>query len=191
MRGVLYLASTSPRRRELLDLAGIGFRLHPPGPECEGTGEPGERARMRARSKSVEAPVPARPGWILGVDTVVSLERDGLGPVELGKPADRASAEAMLRRLADREHEVITAHCLFDPATWTRREECATSRVRCTSLADHQIEAYLDTGDWSDKAGAYGIQSVGAAFMELVEGDLDTVIGLNIAAVRRLVAGPP
>ena len=96
MRGVLYLASTSPRRGELLDRAGIEFRLHPPGPECEGSGEPRERAQMRARSK--------------------------------------------------------------------------------------------DSDDWTDKAGGYGIQSEASRFMELIEGDLDTVIGLNIATVLRLLA---
>jgi septum formation protein len=187
MRGVLYLASTSPRRWELLDRAGIEFRLHPPGPECEGSGEPRERAQMRARSKAREAERPPAPGRVLGVDTVVVVAEES-GLTELGKPADRQSATAMLRRLSGRDHDVVTAHCLFDPDTGTHVEECVSSRVRCADLTEEQIELYLDSDDWTDKAGGYGIQSEASRFMELIEGDLDTVIGLNIATVLRLLA---
>ncbi len=183
MRGALYLASTSPRRRELLTRAGIAFALHPPGAEPKGCGDPREIAIQRARAKAVGAPPLPAPGLVLGVDTVVAD-----GDVELGKPSDRAEASAMLRRLAGREHRVFTAHCLFDPQRGRQVEACACSHVRFDPFEDGgAIPAYLATDDWRDKAGAYGIQSEAASFAHLVSGGLDTVIGLHVATVRRLL----
>ena len=182
-RQVLFLASTSPRRRELLSRAGMEFELHPPGPEPTGEGAPVERAVQRARAKALHAPPLPRPGLVLGVDTLVVC-----AGVEFGKPADRDTARAMLVGLRDREHEVVTAHCVADPASGRCVEATEISVVRCASLGADEIEAYLDGGDWTDKAGGYGIQSDAAAFMTLVRGHLDTVIGLHVPAVRRLVA---
>ena len=182
VRRTLYLASSSPRRRDLLDCAQIPFVLHPPGPEPVGEGSPRALAILRARSKATEAPAPNSPGVILGVDTVVDLDS-----AEMGKPVDASAAAAMLRRLSGREHRVLTAHCLFDTQSGGVREECVESVVRCDSLAEQQLATYLDSGDWADKAGGYGIQSVAGSFMHLVSGDLDTVIGLHVASVRRLL----
>jgi septum formation protein len=183
MRGVLYLASTSPRRRELLQDAALEFRLHPPGAEPQGSGVPRELAVQRARHKAIDAPQPADPGFILGVDTVVAL-----GLREFGKPGHAAAARAMLLELSGREHEVWTGHCLFDPARGIAREHVDGAVVACQPLAEDRLEAYLATGDWVDKAGGYGIQGPAAAFMRLCAGDLDTVIGLHVATVRRLWA---
>lgn len=183
MRGDLYLASTSPRRSELLRAAGIRFALHPPGHEPEGHGTPLDRAAQRARAKATDAVPPVGEGAILGVDTLVIVDDQ-----ELGKPRDRAAAAAMLELMADRDHQVVTAHCLFAPATGKVIEEMVASTVRCAALGPETIGSYLDTDDWTDKAGGYGIQSAAGAFMTLVEGALDTVIGLHVPAVRRLMA---
>lgn len=187
MGGQLYLASTSPRRRALLRDAGLQFVLHLPGPEPMGTGSPAELAIERARHKALGAPTPAAPGWILGVDTVV-----GQGSREFGKPTDAADAARMLRSLRDGEHLVYSGHALVEshpphgsaPRVIT---ELAESTVRCRAFSEQELEAYLSTGDWQDKAGAYGIQGPAKTFMTLQAGALDTVIGLHVASVRNLL----
>ena len=136
---------------------------------------------MRARAKATGAPQ-APVGLILGADTVVDLDGD-----ELGKPADRDAARAMLQRLSDRTHRVHTGHCLWHKASGTTATALTTAQVRCCSLTADELEAYLERGTWSGKAGAYGIQDPGTPFLELLEGDLDTVIGLSISTVRELL----
>lgn len=183
----LLLASTSPRRAGLLQAAGIAFELVAPGPEPAAGGAPAERAILRARSKAAHANVPAGcllP--VLGVDTVVDV--DG---IELGKPEDRADAAAMLARLSGRLHRVHTAHCLIDPRSGRCRELLASAEVRCAALTGAQLKRYLDANDWRGKAGAYGIQDPTQDFMALASGDFDTVVGISLAAVVRLLAAAP
>lgn len=175
---VLSLASTSPRRRQLLTDAGIAFELHPPADEPDTPGEPRAVAMERALAKAGGDGPSAR--WILAVDTVVDL--DG---VELGKAATPAIAAATLRRLQGRTHEVHTAHVLRHPRGCER--ELASARVRFEPIGDAEIDAYVASDDWRGKAGAYGIQDQDAWFVGLEAGALDTVIGLHVAAVRRLV----
>lgn len=186
----LYLASTSPRRHALLAAAGVRFEPCAPGPEYEGDagdhdtepGDPRALAVARARRKACGAAVldPAVP--ILGVDTVVDL--DG---VELGKAKDRAAATAMLSRLAGRRHLVHTAHCLVLPRTGARFERLTTAAVDCARPAPAALERYLASEQWRGKAGAYGIQDPDQDFLQLADGDFDTVVGLSVTAVRELL----
>lgn len=135
------------------------------------------------------------PAWglVLGVDTIVVVGRFRDDPMDdeagevLGKPADRAAAAAMLERLAGRDHVVLTAHCIVDTRSRAVAAACASARVSCEALSADQIERYLAGGEWFDKAGGYGIQGDAGAFMRVVEGEVDTVIGLNVATVRRLI----
>ena len=184
----LYLASKSPRRRALLTDAGIRFELCEPGAEyvdgrsehgCE-AGDPRGLCEQRARRKARGAAIEERRAPVLGVDTVVDL--DGC---ELGKAEDRAAAEAMLRRLAGSTHAVHTAHCLV--ARGHEFEETVTATVRCELVADAPLAAYLDSGQWRGKAGAYGIQDEAQGFLRLAAGPYDSVVGLHVAAVRRLL----
>jgi septum formation protein len=188
----LYLASTSPRRRTLLAQAGIPFALCEPGPEyvLPGTdehstqaGEPAVHALERAIRKAMGARSPDPSVPVLGVDTVVDL--DG---TELGKPRSREHAEAMLLALADRDHVVHTAHCLFVPASGFRDTAMAHATVTCGRPSRGELAAYLDSEEWRGKAGSYGIQDGSQHFLALVEGDLDTVVGLHVPAVRALLA---
>lgn len=187
----LLLASTSPRRRQLLTAAGIAFALCEPGPEYEAggdfdhgeTGRPEQLAAARARRKAQGATGTPRGGLVLGVDTVVDL--DGL---ELGKAQDREQAERSLRRLLGREHAVHTAHCLVRTDDGWCSERLTTARVRFAAASDAELARYLDSEHWRGKAGAYGIQDEAQSFIELAHGELDTVIGLSIAAVRELLA---
>jgi septum formation protein len=181
---VLVLASTSPRRSQLLGAAGIAFVPGQPGPEPDAPGEPAQVARERARRKAVGAvPPPGVDLPVLGVDTVVDLDGS-----ELGKPRDRAHAARMLTALAGRIHRVHTAHCLFEPRSGRAVEELATATVECRTPSAAELEAYLDGGEWWGKAGAYGLQDRTQSFLTLRDGAFDTVVGLHVAAVLRLLA---
>ncbi|MBL9079362.1 MAG: Maf family protein [Planctomycetes bacterium] len=185
---VLFLASTSPRRRQLLTEAGIGFALCEPGAELDhlpappGT-PPAQLAHERAQRKALGARSPDPRVPVLGVDTVVDLNG-----VELGKAPDRTAAAAMLRRLAGRVHRVHTAHCLWLPVSGACVDEVSTAVVVASVPTEAELAAYLDSGDWRGKAGAYGIQDPTQAFLRLGNGALDTVVGMHVAAVRRLLA---
>lgn len=187
----LYLASKSPRRRELLTQAGMRFACCEPGEEyeaggseldCEG-GDPMALAQLRARRKALHAQVVAADVPVLAVDTVVDLAGN-----ELGKAADRDAAAALLARLAGHEHRVHTAHCLFIPTDPEHVfEETATSIVLCESPNAARVTRYLDSDQWRGKAGGYGIQDSQQDFLRLVSGSFDTVVGLHVAAVLRLL----
>jgi septum formation protein len=187
----LYLASKSPRRRELLIEAGLRFTLCEPGEEYEGgatehdseAGEPILLAAARARRKALGVAVADPHVPVLAVDTVVDLAGS-----ELGKAADRAAAAAFLARLAGQTHQVHTAHCLYVPAsTGEVFEATASSLVTCDQPTAAQIDYYLDSDQWHGKAGAYGIQDPAQDFLRLVSGSFDTVVGLHVDAVRRLL----
>ncbi|MEC7583973.1 MAG: Maf family protein [Planctomycetota bacterium] len=179
----LALASTSPRRSALLAAANIGFVCVAPGDEPAAGGDPREVARIRARSKAEGAQLPADLTLpALGVDTVVDV--DG---AELGKPRDVAHAAAMLRSLLGRSHKVYTAHCLWDPRAGQVREELAEAVVVGRQAHDEEVVAYLDSGQWQGKAGGYGIQDEEQSFLSVLEGAFDTVMGLHVQAVQRLL----
>ena len=172
----LVLASASPRRRHLLAHLGLDFDVVPtdadetwpdlePGPAAE------EVALRKARAVD-------RPGaLVLAADTVVVLDGD-----VLGKPADAAAAAATLRQLSGRTHAVVTGIALsHDGRTATAHE---TTRVTFADLSNAEIAAYVATGSSLDKAGAYGIQDEGGAFLVAgIDGDYFNVIGLPL---RRL-----
>ncbi|MEY4674541.1 MAG: hypothetical protein RL148_2325 [Planctomycetota bacterium] len=180
----LLLASTSPRRSRLLNEAGIRFALVEPGPEPMGCGTPVQLALFRAREKAVGARFAAGESVpVLGVDTVVDL-----GGTEFGKAGTREAAESMLRQLSGRVHHVHTGHCLHVPATGTTVEEVVTAEVVFTTPTEVQLEAWLASGLWRGKAGAYGIQDPLAAFASLHRGPLDAVVGMHVDAVLRLLA---
>ncbi|MCB9878282.1 MAG: Maf family protein [Planctomycetes bacterium] len=187
----LYLASTSPRRRALLQQAGLRFALCEPGDEYApgsgqhehegGAGVPAELARERAERKARGARPPLDDAPVLAVDTVVDLDGQ-----ELSKAADRAAAGRLLGRLLGRRHLVHTAHCLRTP-DGRLRHELATATVAFADPGPAALARYLDSGDWRGKAGAYGIQDPQLPFASLVDGTLDTVIGMHVAAVQRLL----
>ena len=169
------LASASPRRRALLASLGLRVTVVPSAyDEVPLPGvTPAELALIHARGKAAGAP----PSDLLTVaaDTVVDLDGEALG-----KPADRAAARSMLRRLAGRWHEVHTAFVLRPGSAATEAQ--VTTRVRFADLDEDTIEAYAASGDGLDKAGAYGIQGFAATLVERIEGDYFTVVGFPLAA---------
>jgi len=178
LAGMLYLASQSPRRHELLNLIGVEHgRLDVDVPEVRQPGEPpADYVNRVAREKAGAGllKVLATPrAVVLGADTEVVL-----GDVVYGKPADDADAARMLRELSGRTHQVITAVWLVSAG----REEHAicVSEVRFAQLDEAQIAAYLASGEAKGKAGAYAIQGRAAAFVSHLSGSHSAVMGLPL-----------
>ena len=175
--GGLVLASRSPQRRAILEQLGIEF--HPAEPpddlEEERSGEPRslviENARRKARAVPGER--------VLGVDTAVVLD----GRI-LGKPSDRHEAETFMRRLSGRTHQVYSGIALCERGG--ERTSCAVTRVRFRALEQRDIDHYLASGEWRERAGGYAIQGRGAALVAEVEGDFFAVVGLPVAELVRL-----
>jgi septum formation protein len=179
----LLLASRSPRRADLLRLAGIPFRVEPPsydeGEESEG--EPGGRALARAAGKADSVAGKSPRTVVLGADTVVVL--DG---IDLGKPRDADHARRMLHSLSGRTHEVMTALAVRAPGS-RGLVLLESTRVTFRRLDAEEVEAYLETEEPYDKAGGYGIQGRAAGFVRGIRGCYFNVVGLPIAALRELL----
>ena len=176
----LILASASPRRRELLERLGLVLRIEPV--DVDETPAPDEKARAYAERLAAEkgdaalARLGLQSAPILTADTVVVLDDD-----ILGKPANQDEAAAMLRRLAGRRHEVMTAY----RAQFAGRmvERVVSTGVSFRSLDPSELRAYLDCGEWQGKAGAYAIQGIAGAFAIEVRGSFSNVVGLPLAEV--------
>jgi len=182
----LYLASQSPRRRGLLAALGVPYTVVPSSAEEAGSGPPAAVAEANARAKAAGAVLPAgaRPGaFVLASDTVVVRDE-----AILGKPADRAEAERMLRSLSGREHEVVSGVALA--RLGAGHAEClsghAVTRVGFRVLSGADRVAYLASDEWRDKAGAYGIQGLAALFIAGIQGEYANVVGLPVALVGDL-----
>jgi septum formation protein len=184
----LILASSSPRRHQLLTMLHIRHDVDPA--DLDESSRPGEGpetlAARLAREKAAQV-ARRNPGrWVLGADTVVEID----GRV-LGKPTSPADAEAMLSRLSGREHRVVTAVALARDEIV--REARDVTRVWFRPVPPEVIRAYVKTGEPRDKAGAYGVQGYGAALVERIEGDFFGVMGLPLRLVMDLLgaAGMP
>jgi septum formation protein len=178
----LVLASRSPRRADLLTLAGYDFEIAPADiDERSLDGEtPTEHVRRLGREKAAVV-APSYPGSIvLGADTVVVIDQ-----VTLGKPFDDADAVDMLRRLSGRTHEVLTGVALH--ASSDQRCEVESTRVTFRELTAEDIAWYVESGEPEGKAGAYAIQGLASRFVIRIEGSYANVVGLPVALVDRLL----
>ncbi len=181
----LYLASASPRRVELLKLAGLRPVVAPSRvPESRLPKErPQAMVQRLAHAKAYEVRARlvkkgARKGWVLGADTTVVR-----GGRVLEKPANAKEAAEMLAFLAGRTHLVLTGVALLPIHRAMPTLFCETTRVRFRKLSPAEIKAYVASGEPLDKAGAYGIQGGAAAFVTRIEGDYSNVVGLPLARV--------
>jgi len=171
----LILASTSPRRREILEQLRIPFDIVVPSYE-ETSGDPVEHALGKARSVG---PFEDRP--VLGCGTEVIC-----GGRVYGKPENEEDAEAMLESLAGRTHEVVSGLALITPA-WEEVHREVT-RVTFRPLDARDLARYLASREWEGRAGAYAIQGLGASLVERIEGDYLNVVGLPGARLVTLLA---
>jgi len=182
----LVLASRSPQRKLLLEQLGIPFRVvvseHDEGVS---DGNPAHTVQQNARGKAEEvlARGALRPGEVvLGVDTVVVCE----GEI-LGKARDAEEAATYVRRLAGRRHEVYSG--LYLSSRKLALAAHAVTGVTFRSLTDAELDAYIRSGEWRDRAGAYAIQGIGSALVKRIDGDYFNVVGLPVAELQRLLAG--
>jgi septum formation protein len=178
----LVLASTSPRRRWLLEKLGRDFEVI--GPDVTEVARPGERpddfAQRMADEKAAEVAPRAAEAWILAADTVVALDE-----AALGKPKDAREATTMLAGLAGRTHTVFTGVALIQPGGGAAERVVVGTPVTFRDLTGDEIAAYVATGEPFDRAGAYAIQGEGAHLVERVEGSYTNVIGLPLPEVAR------
>jgi septum formation protein len=177
------LASASPRRADLLAAAGFEFTIVPAEiDETPLVDESPDRYVLRiAREKADRVRPEVLPASIiLAADTVVVA-----GGRLMGKPADEADAESMLRILSGATHEVHTAVVVQSGARMV--DEISTTKVRFQSLTDEEIAWYLRSGEPFGKAGAYGIQGRAARFIDWIDGSWSNVVGLPISTVYRLM----
>lgn len=179
----LILASASPRRAALLSQIGLTFDIHP-----SDAVEPPYRVYANETASAVTQKLALLKGssitrhydngLIVGADTLVSLD----GKL-LGKPTDDADALAMLTSLSGTCHEVVTGVALIDVLTGRKHVWSETTQVYFRELHSTEITAYIASGEASDKAGAYGIQGRGAAFVKRIEGCYFNVVGLPLASL--------
>ena len=188
----IILASSSPRRRELLEREGVSFTVHVP--EVDETLEPDVLCDpQEAAKKLAERKAGAVVQEILGADYVGAAAIIGADTMVVqggriyGKPADEEDAKRILRELSGRVHQVITGVSVWllsapdkENVSLGFRTLAEISHVTFNELSDECIEAYVATGEPLDKAGAYGIQGEGAALVKGVAGDYDNVVGLPV-----------
>ncbi|GAB4451968.1 MAG: Maf family protein [Armatimonadaceae bacterium] len=178
----LYLASASPRRRELLGLLGVRFTVVVSRfneASLSHLTDPAEYVVRAAEGKAADV-ASRRPGVVLGVDTDVVAPDGSI----LGKPADPDDARRMLRLLSGKTHQVFTGVAVLQSQTAStvvrRHTEVVRTAVTFADLPDAAIDAYVATKDPLDKAGAYGLQGRAMAFITRIEGDHTSVIGLPL-----------
>ncbi len=181
---MIYLASKSPRRRQLLASAGIPFEVvnrDPVGLPVFDNSNPGEYARELAARKALAAKCPSDK-LVLGCDTIVVLAGE-----LLEKPPNERDAVEYLLRLQNNWHDVYTGIALWDRARDILHSDVERTRVHFAPLTLEDIEAYVLTGEPMDKAGAYGIQEKGALLIREIDGDYFNVVGLPLFRLTLLL----
>ena len=178
------LASASPRRKEILTRLGLVFRVDPSHvtePDKR-RGETFTKYVVRlARLKAKETALKYRSGIVIGADTVVCID----GRI-LGKPSSREEAGNMLAALSGNWHEVLSGLCLLDCGEKRSRAEVCISRVHFRRLTASEMEWYLDTGEYRDKAGAYAVQGYASLFIDRIEGCYFNIVGFPVSLFEKL-----
>lgn len=181
----IILASGSPRRRELLEQIGLDFEVIPSDAEEKITKHiPSQVVEELSLQKAEDVAARVSQGIIIGADTVVCQD----GQI-MGKPGSREEAYRMLRRIQGNTHSVYTGVTVL--VKEAEQEICRTfsceTKVHVYPMTEAETEAYVDTGDPMDKAGAYGIQGRFAAWVKAIEGDYNNVVGLPVSALWQVL----
>lgn len=184
----LILASASPRRRQLLAEAGYEFEVEPSAvdePEPPPGTDPAEYVALLAWKKAAAIAGRRRTGLVLAADTACAV-----GGEILNKPLDRSDAERMIRLQEGRDSDVLTGLCLYQACKGVWIGAVEVSVVRFRTLSDAERQAYLDTGRWEGKAGAYGVQDRDP-FVSVVRGSFSNVVGLPLERLAALLDAAP
>jgi septum formation protein len=176
----IILASQSPRRRYLLERAGLRFTVIPSRLDeaSVSAATPDDYVRELAVAKATDIARKYPDSWVIGADTVVVAE-DRI----LGKPESTAEARDMLRRLSGRLHQVLTGYCICRTRDGRMFADVVRTDVLFKTLTDDEIEWYIQTGEPFDKAGAYAIQGIGTFLVKRINGSYTNVVGLPVCEV--------
>ena len=176
----LILASKSPRRRYLLEKAGLEFTVIPSKVDENSVilSTPDSYVKCLAEAKAGDISNRYPDSWIIGADTIVFIDN-----TILGKPASRDEARAMLTSLSAKTHQVLTGYCICHKATGHFISECVTTDVNFKKLSEKEIDWYINSGEPFDKAGAYAIQGIGTFLVKRINGSYTNVVGLPICEV--------
>ncbi|SDY80122.1 nucleoside triphosphate pyrophosphatase [Thermoactinomyces sp. DSM 45892] len=183
----IVLASSSPRRRELLAHLKVDFRVRTSevSEEIEGLIEPSEVVEILSLRKAAKVAEEEKNAWIIGADTIVVQ-----GGKILGKPSNPADAFEMLSSLQGTWHQVFSGISLIevrDGEVKRRLSRHAITDVWMNSLSDQRMNWYIETGEPMDKAGSYGIQGYGASFIEKIEGCYFNVVGMSLSLLAEML----
>ncbi len=181
MNSRIILASTSPRRKELLQSVGIKFEVIAPlsDESLLHNENPRDYVLRLASEKAISISQNLEGDFlVIGADTVVVV-----GDEILGKPSNVEGARAILSKISGREHHVLTAFSISKPKNTIMHSEVVDTKVRVKTLEPDEIEGYIKTGEPMDKAGAYGIQGIGSFLIKGIEGSYTNVVGLPLVEV--------
>ncbi len=184
MRNIV-LASSSPRRKDLLRQIKLPFEIIPSEIDeniSELTGTPAQKAEQLAYQKAKDVSNRVKRGLVLGADTIVVIDDE-----ILGKPKDSEDAFQMLKKLSGKEHEVITGICLIDIDKNIELIQHETTIVQFTELDDEKIRTYIKSGEAFDKAGSYAAQGIGAIFVKGIKGCYSNVVGLPLTRLSDML----
>lgn len=180
----IVLASASPRRKELLELIGLKFKVVASSYEEDMTLQltPRRLACLLSAKKAEDVALRYPDALVIAADTFIDLN----GRL-LGKPQTTAEAKQMLQSLSNRSHEVITGFTVLDTASGERVSKAVATRVFFKKLSQREIDAYVASGEPMDKAGAYAIQGLGSIIIKKIDGDYFNVIGLPLNALTSVL----
>lgn len=195
----MILASASPRRKDLLEQAGLPFKALSSHITEDGLDEDPEQTTCHlAEKKACEVYSRISGSWTLGADTLVVIdaaasekyaEQNHPADIILGKPKDATEAGSMLRLLNGKEHRVITGFCILDPSGKPVHSEAVSTVVSIKKLSKEEITAYINTKEPFGKAGAYAIQGIGSFMVKSISGSYTNVVGLPLyALIRALIS---
>jgi len=180
----LILASNSPRRRSLLEQAGLEFTVIPSdiNEDTVAMSSPDAYTRKLAERKARDISDQYPDSWVIGADTIVVID-----DIVLGKPGSGDDARRMLKKLSGKTHQVITGYCVCCKNKNRFFLDTIKTDVMFRDLSDEEIEWYIDTGEPFDKAGAYAIQGLGVLLVKRINGSYTNVVGLPVCEVVELL----
>jgi len=181
----IILASASPRRKELLELIGLEFEVIPSQVEEDIENKPFSTElieNLAAEKAGDVAKKIANPAIVIGSDTVVIINKK-----ILGKPKDKKDAFNMLKTLSGNTHKVVSAIAVIDTETGKTLKDSVISDVTFKKLSDEEINAYIETGEPMDKAGAYAIQGLGIMFVKSINGCYSNIVGISVFKLAEML----